>query len=77
MGAIKGEACILRTVDEVSNAYSETPAFQKKNVPPNAAPLAKFLPQSDFAETAGFMQRNARNILRKDSGLQCPHSTTL
>jgi hypothetical protein len=55
------------------NTHGGTPAFQQKNISPNSGQLAKPLPSSDFSESAGLVQRNAGNVLRKHASLQRPY----
>ena len=73
----KKDACSLKVVDSVLNTHAGTAAFEEKNISPSPVSLAKLLPPSDFSKSAGLVQRDAGNILRKDARLQRPYAATL
>ena len=52
-------------------------AFEQENISPDLAEFADTLPRTNFVKSAGFVQRNAPDVLRKNSRLQSPNAVAL
>ena len=59
------------------SAYGRAAALEQEYISPGVAQLADSASHADFAESAGLVQGDAGNVLRKNAGLQRPESVTL
>ena len=59
------------------NPYARTPPFEQQHISPDLAQFADAAAHANVAESASLVQRDARQVLGKDSGLQRPDPVKL